>query len=447
MNYILTMTLSGTLLYIAYRILVKYKGSETGGIQYYNLLKCVMLYFVVPLPFLKHFYEEICKHFKTTSEWTKPMYFMLEEPILIQDGNGYIPNDTMKIHIAILAIWMLGAMVVSGIFLIRYLKRKRMLEKSGYIAVPKEDEQLVNEITGKLKLKRKITLIVCREEVMPFCIGFLRPVIVYPESYSLDEKRMIFTHELTHIKNADIVWKLLALYINVLHWYNPFAWFVKADVEKECEYIADASVVSGKDKLYCRQYANFLVDCMNGRKGETLVNYLSKDGKEMKNRLRKIINRNDSRVNKFKSTFVVALLVLANSMTVFAYEDVKIARPSPEQEKEKYEEAIADFFEGDIVIVPDGMVAEYEIPEEYVYHYDLEFVDEEGNIYELKESGAEVCAVCEYEYITGTIRNHAKDANGGCTIYYYEAIYCIKCAAYESIKELYHLTYPACAHQ
>ena len=56
MNYIFTMTVSGTCIYLAYMLIRSIVGERLSERCYYMLLKATVVYFLIPLPFLKQFY-------------------------------------------------------------------------------------------------------------------------------------------------------------------------------------------------------------------------------------------------------------------------------------------------------------------------------------------------------------------------------------------------------
>lgn len=91
--------------------------------------------------------------------------------------------------------------------------------------------------------------------------------------------------------------------------------------------------------------------------------------------------------------------------------------------------------QGEFVFVEDGAAAQdfeeagfedWDMPE-CDFLYDFEFVDKSGNIYSVEEQDVVVHAICQHQYVSGTYKEHVKDANGGCTITQYEASRCSLC--------------------
>lgn len=64
-----------------------------------------------------------------------------------------------------------------------------------------------------------------------FTIGIWRPIIFYPAKRSSKEVELILEHELQHVKNRDVFWRMLLVVVKILHFYNPFIWFFAEEFE------------------------------------------------------------------------------------------------------------------------------------------------------------------------------------------------------------------------
>ncbi len=95
---------------------------------------------------------------------------------------------------------------------------------------------------------------------VPAVYGVFRPRIVLPSFLSGRGSELIVLHEKTHIKRGDNVWRLLALAVTLVHWFNPFAWiflkFFLSDLEGAC----DESVLKKCGEERAKEYAASLVD-------------------------------------------------------------------------------------------------------------------------------------------------------------------------------------------
>ena len=59
--------------------------------------------------------------------------------------------------------------------------------------------------------------------------------------------------------------------------------------------------------------------------------------------------------------------------------------------------------------------------------YNNFFTDTEGNIYELIDNNMDEKAGCSHSYVSGTVSQHERNSNGGCTMSTYYAEGCVRC--------------------
>lgn len=99
----------------------------------------------------------------------------------------------------------------------------------------------------------------------PAVYGIWKPRIVMPPSYAADHDRYILEHEATHIRHLDNLWRILALLIVCVHWFDPLAWlFLKlflSDIELAC----DESTIANYGEEQKKGYALSLVDTAESR--------------------------------------------------------------------------------------------------------------------------------------------------------------------------------------
>jgi beta-lactamase regulating signal transducer with metallopeptidase domain len=83
----------------------------------------------------------------------------------------------------------------------------------------------------------------------PACVvTFFHPVIILNEVIvkQLMEKELVIVlcHELTHIKRRHHIYQNIYNLINILHWFNLFAWISKNDFAEHCEIDCDQKSLS-----------------------------------------------------------------------------------------------------------------------------------------------------------------------------------------------------------
>jgi HlyD family secretion protein len=82
----------------------------------------------------------------------------------------------------------------------------------------------------RLGLRRPVLLARSGRADVPMVVGWLRPLIVLPEtlvgaatSKTIDA---VILHELAHIRRGDYAWNLVLRLVQVLYWPHPVAWFL-----------------------------------------------------------------------------------------------------------------------------------------------------------------------------------------------------------------------------
>lgn len=424
------------LLYILFRICMNNKVGEK---WYYYLLKASMLYFLIPLPLLKLLYTKLICNICDGRDYSLRSYYNQDEMILFINEKEFVFNDAAKMQNLIGCMWIAGALLTGGILIVSYLRRRKRLKRLNVKQRMERDAYLRESLLERYKIHTKIRYENLEERHSPFTIGFIRPIVFYDFSMSDADKDMLLAHELIHVKRKDMFWRLGAILTVAMHWFNPLAWMFKREFERVCEYSCDEWVLQNEDMKARYKYAGMLLEYQVKEKGESLAVSLSKGGVEIERRMKKILEKTN-KIPTMVAATLIGILVVLNSVTVFAYEDLNIAKGDAVMEE--------SFFENDFGFIPDGEDFIWEIPEYeqgYVLYYDTQFVDESGNVYEVKE-GVETNAVCAHEYISGVLQQHVKNGDGGCTVYYYNALRCSKCGMISN-KELLGSSYQAkCPH-
>lgn len=101
----------------------------------------------------------------------------------------------------------------------------------------------------------------CRNDLLtsPVTVGIFRQQVVLPfAAYTDTELRMIYGHELTHIRNRDLGWRLLALVTSWIHWFNPVMNRQIQELDCTQEIVCDLGVSMGNAHFTKKEYATFL---------------------------------------------------------------------------------------------------------------------------------------------------------------------------------------------
>jgi beta-lactamase regulating signal transducer with metallopeptidase domain len=82
----------------------------------------------------------------------------------------------------------------------------------------------------------------------PALLGFVRPRLLLPErmiqNFDPAELRLVFLHELAHLKRHDVVLNWLISALQVLHWFNPLIALAFYRMRVDRELACDSLVLS-----------------------------------------------------------------------------------------------------------------------------------------------------------------------------------------------------------
>ena len=230
-------------------------------------------------------------------------------------------------------IWLIFAALLFAGRIGKMQKFKKQILKFSSSDVDREISEIFLQCRKQIKARGKINLRTSEYIKTPLTFGLIRPFVVFPETdMSENEKRIAFTHELTHIKNGDLWIKFFAFIISTIHWFNPFTHLLCRKVSVISEEYCDECVVKSMTKEEKVLYGNLIlkVVCDISAPQAKFCSTLSAPTKNFKRRLLNMINTKKSRRSMVALSVIFALMLFSFA-TVYA-----LAAPSYEYD-EKYD--------------------------------------------------------------------------------------------------------------
>lgn len=187
----------------------------------------------------------------------KPVQITLSERISMSDTAGNLGLDgavNFGIGRCLFIIWFAGAAVYIIFNAVCYFKFRKGIKR--WKTVPSENTM---EVFCKFGLPRN-RLIISKYVSIPMVFGIFRPVVILPhERYTPHELYIIFSHETTHYKNKDILYKLLLLFACAVHWFNPIVHIMAKTAARDIELNCDDEVVSNLSENYRMDYCRVIL--------------------------------------------------------------------------------------------------------------------------------------------------------------------------------------------
>ncbi len=145
--------------------------------------------------------------------------------------NAYVPGEhSYGMPFILVSLFIGGIVVCLSYFFVQLISFKRITARAG----------LINTIQG-------IRLYHLDMDIMPFSFG--KAVYVNKHKHSPLELDDIIQHESVHASQHHTVDVMIAEFVCMLNWYNPFVWLIKHSIKQNLEFLADDTVIkNGADK-------------------------------------------------------------------------------------------------------------------------------------------------------------------------------------------------------
>lgn len=415
---------------------------------YYILAKAAVLYYLIPLPFLKSWYREAVPItvWENRREAARIPLTWTNHTVLA-DGNLH-GNIYVWFQTAAVIIWVVGACVLLARQMRGYLRLVRRISGYAQLHMTEEASAFLSGLRKEYGVKRSVSLIQAPDGEPTFTFGIRRPVIICGKPLGSREAEMIVRHEMVHIMRLDVFWKFLMEFARLLHWWNPFMWALHSQFEHISECACDETAMFGTTEEEKRTYLFMLAE--EGQEKET-------EGISMKwktnfgGHKNYLIERMDNlmskkRLNRVAAGVLAVTLIFANTLTAFAYRD-GFSETLPE---DVTEEEIAFKLDNDVsVFTPDDVseaeFIEYDMENEIEILYESQFTDEEGNTYPVLEDDG-VDPHCNHVYISGKQQDHHPYSDGSCEVRIYKAQRCSKCGHVICGEWINTITFAVCPH-
>lgn len=232
------------------------------------------------------------------------------------------PTEICTWHI-LCAIWVTGIIVSVARTVRDYINIKQL----GALICREEAKVAVDERTLELCPEvAQMTIVTCKGLPSPYLFGLIHPKLFLPDvDYSEQQLQYILLHEGMHIRNKDIIWKILIDLLCTVFWWNPVFLFLKKELFRAIEMRNDIAITDLLTDEEQVQYMECLRDVaiMVSKKEISFGVALSNsDVKELKRRLKLIADRDFSKVTQVITLVLVCLCLFATTTVIFEPYDV-----------------------------------------------------------------------------------------------------------------------------
>lgn len=216
------------------------------------------------------------------------------------------------------AAWSIGAAIGMAQYIVQRIKITRMMKHATFCSKEVE-QQFAQRCAAEGSYARRVRVRQSYQIEIPRVTGILHPIVVLPvERYSVEEWDVVFRHELTHVKHHDILFRNLTMLLCIIHFMNPFAWWLNRQMRKWSEYACDYEICCRNHKLkkYYDVILNMAEKSMNA---QFLSVQLLESESELQERMKHVMKcYKKKNKSKFVAGMLVACITLISGSSVYA---------------------------------------------------------------------------------------------------------------------------------
>jgi len=162
----------------------------------------------------------------------------------LQQAEEYFPmeyktNELEKIFQIAGIVWVAVGVVILSIFAFSYFSAMIDAKKATHL----KDNIFLSE-----KVKS------------PIVYGIFKSKIIVPVEYKDKDFEFILAHENAHIKRKDNLWRVFAIIVASIHWFNPFSWLFLKHFLSTMELSCDEKVLRNLGEDQKKAYASALLE-------------------------------------------------------------------------------------------------------------------------------------------------------------------------------------------
>lgn len=172
------------------------------------------------------------------------------------------PDRPLTVYSLLALGWLAGVLVLFGLTWEANRRFARQVARSPGITDPLLLD-LFLAAKAELGVRRSIRLVENQQVQSPAIMGLFSPTLLLPtgvrDRFDATELRLIFLHELAHLKRGDVIVQGLIALLQILHWFNPVLWFAFRRMRLDREPATDALVLSRAGEGEKERYGLMLI--------------------------------------------------------------------------------------------------------------------------------------------------------------------------------------------
>ena len=182
------------------------------------------------------------------------------------------PAPGLSLRARISLVWACGFLCLMALAVWRYRQWIRLMAQGQPISDPPLLE-LLDSARQDMGVRHPVKLVAVARLSSPAVFGFWRVCLLLPQSaasqLSAQELRMVFLHEMAHVRRHDVGLNFLLIAVQFLHWFNPLVWLASHRIRADREMVCDAMTLSRLPAAERPRYGQVLLKLMENFSAET----------------------------------------------------------------------------------------------------------------------------------------------------------------------------------
>ncbi len=281
LTFLIKSSISLALLYSLFRLVMR--NERNHSLNRFLLLGILNGSALIPLLNVQFFYDEIpLTQMEVVKEFVTPT--ISDKAFQTESIPSFVAEKTLFIN-----PWLLFYILVIVVLFSRL-----------FISIVK-----VTQIISKSDKRRfrKIVLAVVKDVIQPFT--FLNRIVLSERDFK-ENKDIVVTHELAHIKQMHAVDLVVCELFTVMQFFNPFMWLLRRDLKLIHEYQADEAVL--KKGIDAQKYQLLVLEKAVGERRFAMANHFTQ--KPILKRLKMMKKTKHRRWSGVKIFLFVPLLIV-----------------------------------------------------------------------------------------------------------------------------------------
>lgn len=230
-------------------------------------------------------------------------------------------------------VWLAGAVIKLLAEICAYCFSMRSLKR---MSLPVNDLmkwKMYRDVCEQKGIRRRPELMQNAGLSTPLLAGLFRTKLHLPAvSYSAEELKLVYHHELTHYLHRDLWYKMLLRICASVYWFNPALLFMLWEADKDIENLCDAEVVRVCSRAERKLYRKLLLRTVAiDNQVPYVTASLNDSSMVFKDRILYMLNMKKLRKNVLPGVILAMVLVGGNLAFGFSGETISVAQNTQQQ--------------------------------------------------------------------------------------------------------------------